>query len=418
MDIIIVLFILTGIIVFKEILSKNSPVYTVHKFVCLYALIFWVIVPLFQYINNRYPWGIDITDENALIANTFILMFILIYNFIYKFLSKKKCKENGDNFPIVKFIIYTHGILILLFFQILIFVFFYIHAGGIVFFRGEGFGVIAATQPMHLIIDRVFRSFSIFSAILILINFKNNKTSTNLFYLFVSLFLVLLTNFPFAIPRYMAGAFYIGLIFSIKPYLKNRILPYLGLLFLFLIIYPIASHFRLLSTFTDIFTVGMMNTDSFFSGDFDNYSTLNMAIIHVENYGITYGRQLLGVLFFFIPRSLWPNKPIGSGHFVAAAKDWDFTNISMPIIGEGYINFGIAGIFIFAVIFACFVAKLDCKFYKLGKLNFYKIFYPVVLGMIFFIARGDLMSSFAFSTGFAVSAFLIKIIIKKHIKYI
>jgi len=413
--IIICLFLLIGIIGLKEVFSKTGPDYTVYKFVNLYVLIFWSIAPLFQYVNNRYPWSIEITDEQALIANIFILFFMLTHNITYKIFSNQN--HTSSSFPIQKFKINNSGIFILLFLQLAIFLFYFIRVGGIVLLRGEPIEAVAGFRAMRLIIERVFRSFTAFSTILILLNYKNNKKTLELYYCCISVTLMILTNFPFAIQRFAAGAFYIGLIFVIKPYFKNRALLYIGLIFLFLIIYPIVGYFRNLEAFGD-HNIAIINTDEFFSGNFDNYSTLNMAMTHVSDHGITYGRQLLGALLFFVPRAFWPNKPIGSGAYVASVKDWEFTNISMPIIGEGYINFGIIGIFLFAVLLAYFVAKFDYKFYQYGKLNFYKIYYPILLGMIFFILRGDLLSSLAFSFGFAFSAFVVNVIIKKFIKYV
>jgi len=51
----------------------------------------------------------------------------------------------------------------------------------------------------------------------------------------------------------------------------------------------------------------------FVARDFDSYQ--NFAIVFFEDF-ITYERQLLGALLFWVPRSIWPNKPIGSGAFV------------------------------------------------------------------------------------------------------
>jgi hypothetical protein len=59
------------------------------------------------------------------------------------------------------------------------------------------------------------------------------------------------------------------------------------------------------------------------------------AIKYSEIESITYGRQLVGALLFFVPSSLWPNKPIGSGTLVAenmlmTRYSFWYTNISMP----------------------------------------------------------------------------------------
>jgi hypothetical protein len=95
----------------------------------------------------------------------------------------------------------------------------------------------------------------------------------------------------------------------------------------------------------------------------------------------------------------------------------DFTNISCPLVAEGYINFGVLGIILSAVVFAYVVANFDVKFYRYSKLTFVKLFYPVFLGLVFFVLRGDLMSSFAYSVSFAVAAFVVLIFVKPFIRY-
>jgi oligosaccharide repeat unit polymerase len=414
---IIFTFLIIGYISFKNIFFKDHRVYSINKFLWLYVLIFWSIIPLFQYLTGTYPWQINITDGNALKANLFVLLWIIVYAWLYRKLSNKNSKNNSIEFPIQKFRISYLGIYLLLTLQFLILLFFFTRAGGFVFLRGDATGNIGDSQAIRLIVDRVFRSFTTFAAILILLNHKNKKVPGSGLFLLISLAFLLLTNFPLATARFMAGAFYIGLFFVIKPHFNNKALPYIGLLALFLIVYPATSYVRYLVTLS-AYQFDLWNPTFFLSGDFDNYSTLNMTIQYVERNGITFGRQLLGVLFFFVPRSIWPDKPIGSGHLIANSRNWDFTNISCPIVAEGYINFGIFGIIIFALLLGYIVAKLDSKFYQYGKLNVLKIFYPLSLGMIFFLLRGDLMSSFAYTIGFLFSAFLIIIIITPFIKNI
>ena len=72
----------------------------------------------------------------------------------------------------------------------------------------------------------------------------------------------------------------------------------------------------------------------------------------VSQMGSFKGKQLLGAMLFFIPRSIWPSKPIGSGATIAIYQRQSFKNISCPIIGEAIINFGIIGVIIFAVAIA------------------------------------------------------------------
>jgi len=139
------------------------------------------------------------------------------------------------------------------------------------------------------------------------------------------------------------------------------------------------------------------------------------SINYVQANGVTYGRQLLGVFLFWVPRSIWFNKPVGSGAFVAKNmlmtnyNMW-FTNISMPFPGEGYINFGLLGVFLFALILSI-VSKMTDEFYKYNDLRLIVSLY-VSFHMVFML-RGDLMTSFAYLVGVLLAIFVTPVILNR-----
>ncbi len=135
-------------------------------------------------------------------------------------------------------------------------------------------------------------------------------------------------------------------------------------------------------------------------------------IIYVNFHGITWGNQLLGSLLFFIPRKFWPQKPIGSGHTIATDLGWDFTNVSCPYIGEGYINFGILGVILFAITLAVLTKFGDVAYKKSvysnsKEITIIELVYPFSIGFLFFILRGDLLSSLSYYIGFMVPVILL-----------
>lgn len=120
------------------------------------------------------------------------------------------------------------------------------------------------------------------------------------------------------------------------------------------------------------------------------------------------GRQALGALLFFVPRSIWPGKPIGSGATTAIEANYALTNVSMNILGEGYINFGIVGVFLVVALFGFVCGKIERAYwrqtYNPGVLSAYYLFF---IGAVVFIFRGDLLSSFAYSVGSLISVYLV-----------
>lgn len=146
---------------------------------------------------------------------------------------------------------------------------------------------------------------------------------------------------------------------------------------------------------------------------------------YVDTKGITNGRQLLGAFLFWVPRSIWPTKPVGSGSTVLAYQGSDFTNVSSPIIAEGYINFGVFGVMLFALIYAVVCCKVDyraCRFRKGGGYNSgsfrdnIQFVYGVIVGYSYLLLRGDLLTALSNLIGILMPVFFLTIINRFNIR--
>ncbi len=87
-----------------------------------------------------------------------------------------------------------------------------------------------------------------------------------------------------------------------------------------------------------------------------------------------------------------------------------FSNISCNYFAEGYINFGFVGICLFIIILSFVTARLDKMHWTVSvhnKNNYFNVIYYVLIAMLFFMLRGDLMSSFAYIIGFLFSIWLV-----------
>jgi hypothetical protein len=115
-----------------------------------------------------------------------------------------------------------------------------------------------------------------------------------------------------------------------------------------------------------------------------------------------YGHSLYTILVNPIPRSLWQNKPIGFGKLYAESRGYPRSNptsLAAGIAGEGYANFGILGIAIFAIIFGSLcgaAAKVSfiCFAYG-GILHIPMGFFAFNISRSF--VRGDMLSAFGSS---------------------
>jgi oligosaccharide repeat unit polymerase len=130
--------------------------------------------------------------------------------------------------------------------------------------------------------------------------------------------------------------------------------------------------------------------------NFNIYQPFYAIVEHYpKDYDHTYGQALFYYpIVMWIPRIIWSDKPIGSEYPVSVAtkksiNDYviDVAGISIPNIGEYYLDFGI-----FGVIFFSFLIGLICK--KMIKFYYSSSLYDIIVYAVFcgyliqFINRG------------------------------
>lgn len=131
---------------------------------------------------------------------------------------------------------------------------------------------------------------------------------------------------------------------------------------------------------------------------YDAWANTVATIDYVKTNGHSLGEQALGTIFFYIPRSIWAEKPISSGeligiHLTQNYRMW-FDNLSTPIMAEGFIDFGILGVILYAIIFSA-TTRLTQSL--INSKNPFKITAGLYLTFsVFFIMRGSLMIAFSY----------------------
>jgi len=372
------------------------------------------VSPLIQYIKNDFPWWNTeyFTGEKIIYANLIIFLFILIYTITYKrsFNKVSRNYENKNNqIKNISFVIEAFFIATLFCSTYII-----LKTGlNNLFARSTNLLQIDSSS-LSLIVSNTFRAVPIIYIAMNLLFILKNKYVHRKMKLIIGIILGIIVNFPTAVPRFWMAAIYLGILVIIKRKIKN---PYLFKIMIFigiLVIFPTINSFRR-NTFQEVISYGFSIpkvADAFISGDFDSYSMLIRSIIYVDSYGIELGSQLLGNLFFFIPRKIWITKPVGTGTMIGKSLGWEFSNVSCPYIGEGYINFGILGVLIFAFILAIITKYCDIYYENIANINnnkirFIEIIYPFSLGFLFFILRGDLLSSLSYYVGFIIPIIII-----------
>jgi hypothetical protein len=148
--------------------------------------------------------------------------------------------------------------------------------------------------------------------------------------------------------------------------------------------------------------LGTIIYQHFIDVHYDTWSSLATVYEMVSEQGPYFGKQLLGTLLFFVPRTMWQDKPITTGYEVGRyLMDrhymW-FDNLSTTLPAEAYIDFGMLGIPVFALLLAWFCRRLDSYIGMAGgRLEFVSALYFSIYLM--FVMRGALMSAFAYGVG-------------------
>ncbi|WP_295089859.1 O-antigen polymerase [Ruminococcus sp.] len=390
----------------KELWERPYSMKVIFYTFCLF---FFYYAGLIQFIAGKFPWIFYRDNETVLKTNCLLFLFTVSYVFGSQIVSELKL--NPEKIVIKEFNITNVRLVIITLISLAIF----INKVKLVGFSGlfSRMSVREATDysessAMTLLIKQILMALQSMAALVSLLAAKKDYKKS-LYFLLCLGFLVC-TYPPGMISRYAVATIYGSLfILMFDSLRKNRIFILMFVL-AYTILFPFLNNFRH-TDYADVDTMkALANTvesikTDWLAEDYDAFTTFSLTLDSVAARGITMGRQLLGVFFFFVPRDMWPDKPIGSGAYMGESLGWTFTNVSCPLPGEAYINFGIFGIILFGIGFG-FISKLMDRFFWEKKSTVktkFDILYAISLMMFFFMLRGDLLSSWAYLISFILS---------------
>ncbi|WP_323985871.1 O-antigen polysaccharide polymerase Wzy [Microbacterium plantarum] len=205
--------------------------------------------------------------------------------------------------------------------------------------------------------------------------------------------LILLVN-PFASARFILAVAILGLLAaggffrSMGRYRIAAVASVVGLVTVF----PILDSFRRESSVLE----QSNPLEDLLSGDFDGFGQIVNTAWSVDTFGLTWGLQLLGVALFFVPRALWPTKPVDTGILLAEQKGYVFQNLSAPLPAEAFINFGWPGVIIAMLAIGIVLRRADER--NEAQMRVWGA--PTVLGSVIpfyliFLWRGSLLQAVA-----------------------
>jgi hypothetical protein len=210
----------------------------------------------------------------------------------------------------------------------------------------------------------------------------------------------------FGSPRYIFGAVWLSILvqMTIARTVRQRRAFCLSILFGFLFVFPLADKFSRSNATGKTFK----SFDVFQgNGDYDAFAQTNNGINMVAHVGLSYGRQLLGVLFFWVPRSIWSGKPDDTAIVISKFMDYDFKNLSAPLVVELYVN---AGYVLVVVGFTAIGFLMSQSLGRGGASNSAALCIAVCVVPFYapILLRGSLLQATGFAALFAVCTLVVK----------
>ncbi|MGI2327618.1 hypothetical protein [Planococcus sp. YIM B11945] len=400
-------------------LKNNQRVLELSFWVFTY--VFMGLTPFAHSVSNHYSWEGNYTALEELTGLSIVLIGIAAYEIgilisrIYQTTSQKK--QMMDTSQIKKImVINKKRLYVMAFLSLTLTVLLLLNFGGFStlfitrFERSAQYNEYG--KAGSLILTNLLRVPLFVCLVITIFIYKNeidSKMKSKYYWIvFALIVLNLIISNPLSNARYWFGTLIIALFMSMFKWKKY-----------FFGIWTIALSIFLVGVFpySDIFRVSRENSISLNtflyqitqSGDFDAFQQILNAVQYTKEFGIAGGTQLIGALLFFVPRSLWESKPLGSGQLISEAMGYEYTNLSLPLWGESLLNFGFLGVFFVFFLYGFLTSKLQKKFIRdleFPKVTFIKILIPFLMGYQLFLLRGDLINGISYMSAYILFAFL------------
>lgn len=208
----------------------------------------------------------------------------------------------------------------------------------------------------------------------------------------------IIVNNPISNPRYWFLAVLLGVFFTIVRSKTGQDLAIVGGILAAIVIFPVSDVTRYANAQEAVSRGSIWETIAV--KDFDQYTMINNSVSFTNDIGYSLGRQLAGVLLFWVPRSVWPDKPLDSGVVLGEWLAMRNTNLSSPLWTEGWMNFGWAGVIVFLLALGLLGARLDRTYARGLSLSHQapigtQVGTALLAGYLFIILRGPLLQASA-----------------------
>lgn len=399
-------------------------------------LIFWFftywfafLVPLASYMTGNWWYGdMSVINQGLIVyANVCILVFSCIYLCTYSVGSLKPVLPALWKRHLVGFTISRNWSLISSMAMLGLTAFLGVVLREDLFVRTIDVGSerAAMQRPVYLLLLFILRPMVVFAFLHALSKWLHEREISWVALVVVSLCL-LVSNFPPALARYYS----FGIIFGIAAVVLLRdaaikvastVLLWGGT-FIAVLLHPlryIGTHYGSFGDLMDAYKQTQLS-EYFFEGHYAAYEIFVMGLQMIEDKGLAGGRQLLGTLTSWIPRSIWLDKPEHTGKLILEnsiyrVSNSQFDNISAPVYLESMVDFGWFGLVVFAVILGYVSARFDVLLKEVRtelrkdrneSTAVFSILYTILVpvpALTFLFWRGSWMPAFGYLAGTCIA---------------
>jgi len=403
-----------------------------------FCFAFFFVVPYFSLEFDLWKYGRR--PDEALRANLMIIAWIICFQAAYMLQTRRSRAGSGPmtGSPLVRFRVKTLPCVCLLAILVFLALTIAVLAGPeALLLRGSRGDVSAeGTKAPMLLFQYIFKPASLFLFFLWLYRWRSSLTHsrTDALMLWALGTFAIAMNLPTASARFYVFIMYMAMICWWRP-------PRAGNgVFYTVVLYGGIYASSIIDVFRQAFVLSNLRVEFswkyLFVGHFDAYEIFVNGIAYMEKVGITWGYQLLGVLFFWVPRGLWPDKPVNTGRMIAEGylgqvAGLENFNKGAPLIAEAFVNYHVGGVVIGAWLLGHLAGFLDESWRKawrdirsvprqsraatIGSIRpDIFIAYPILVAMFLFWQRGSMQSAFAYTTGMAVTYLAIRLFVVRR----
>lgn len=220
-----------------------------------------------------------------------------------------------------------------------------------------------------------------------------------------SMVLVAVINNPIVNPRYQLA----GLIFfAIDYFFCGRRTKLIAILLVVgVLVAPLLQVFRYKISSDDAPEGSSIFSSTLLSKDYDAFQISCYTMLTVEGSGISWGSNILGATLFFVPRAVWQGKPEPTAWIVYEvanhSTDLGTSNLSTPLMAEGYFAFGWPGALLISILYWWTIARTTELSWK-DRSSWVFLSRCLFAGLVLIFLRGTLTVGVSAVAGYFVAA--------------